>query len=289
MVIGLILAMLVALFWSLGEISYSHLARSLDRANVYLYQYLTRSLLYLTVVIICDVGLFGRFSFDHFLVFLPIILCDLFGSYVINIAMSNGKLTVVSPIMAAYPIIDILLGIALLKERISLPEILLSIVIAISIIVLASRQKKTKSAPHPIKGIIFSVIYMLLVAFSIYFEKNAYMGEFHVYELYFYKGLVYFLTSGLFMLIIGVAPVKLKRPNKEILMGTGITPLGNIMNSFALNFGNMVIVTPISSLYSVITTFISRKVLKEKMSYVESICVTLILSCTLLLILFEIT
>ena len=289
MVIGLILAMLVALFWSLGEISYSHLARSLDRANVYLYQYLTRSLLYLTVVIICDVGLFGRFSFDHFLVFLPIILCDLFGSYVINIAMSNGKLTVVSPIMAAYPIIDILLGIALLKERISLPEILLSIVIAISIIVLASRQKKTKSAPHPIKGIIFSVIYMLLVAFSIYFEKNAYMGEFHVYELYFYKGLVYLLTSGLFMLIIGVAPVKLKRPNKEILMGTGITPLGNIMNSFALNFGNMVIVTPISSLYSVITTFISRKVLKEKMSYVESICVTLILSCTLLLILFEIT
>ena len=289
MVIGLILAMLVALFWSLGEISYSHLARSLDRANVYLYQYLTRSLLYLTVVIICDVGLFGRFSFDHFLVFLPIILCDLFGSYVINIAMSNGKLTVVSPIMSAYPIIDILLGIALLKERISLPEILLSIVIAISIIVLASRQKKTKSAPHPIKGVIFSVIYMLLVAFSIYFEKNAYMGEFHVYELYFYKGLVYLLTSGLFMLIIGVAPVKLKRPNKEILMGTGITPLGNIMNSFALNFGNMVIVTPISSLYSVITTFISRKVLKEKMSYAESICVTLILSCTLLLILFEIT
>ena len=289
MVIGLILAMLVALFWSLGEISYSHLARSLDRANVYLYQYLTRSLLYLTVVIICDVGLFGRFSFDHFLVFLPIILCDLFGSYVINIAMSNGKLTVVSPIMSAYPIIDILLGIALLKERISLPEILLSIVIAISIIVLASRQKKTKSAPHPIKGIVFSVIYMLLVAFSIYFEKNAYMGEFHVYELYFYKGLVYLLTSGLFMLIIGVAPVKLKRPNKEILMGTGITPLGNIMNSFALNFGNMVIVTPISSLYSVITNFISRKVLKEKMSYVESICVTLILSCTLLLILFEIT
>ena len=288
MFIGIMLAMFVAIFWSLGEISYSHLARNLDRANVYLYQYLTRSVLYLTVVIIFDIGLFGRFSFDHFFIFLPIIICDLFGSYVINIAMSNGKLSVVSPIMAAYPIIDIMLGILLLKEKIGLPEIILSVVIAISIIVLASRQKKTKNAPHPIKGIVFSVVYMLLVAFSVYFEKNAYMGDFPVYELYFYKGLVYLLTSGVFMLVVGVAPVKLKWPNKEILKGTGITPLGNIMNSFALSFGNMIIVTPISSLYSVITNFISRKVLKEKISYVESICITLILSCTLLLIVFEI-
>ena len=203
--------------------------------------------------------------------------------------MSNGKLSVVSPIMAAYPIVDILLGIVLLKEKIGLPEIVLSIVIAVSIIVLASRQKKTRKAPKPMKGIFFSVLYMLFVAFSIYFEKNVYLGDFRVYELYFYKGLVYLLTSGVFMLFIGVTPVKLKWPNKDILLGTGITPVGNICNSFALNLGNMVIVTPISSLYSVITNFISRKVLKEKISYTESICITLILSCTLLLILFEIT
>lgn len=289
MFIGLFLAILVAMLWSLGEINYSHLARNVDRANVYLYQYLTRSFLYLLLVVIFDIGLFGRFSFSHFFVFLPIIMCDLLGSYVLNIAMSNGKLSVVSPIMAAYPIVDILLGIVLLKEKIGLPEIVLSIVIAVSIIVLASRQKKTRKAPKPLKGIFFSVLYMLFVAFSIYFEKNVYLGDFRVYELYFYKGLVYLLTSGVFMLFIGVTPVKLKWPNKDILLGTGITPVGNICNSFALNLGNMVIVTPISSLYSVITNFISRKVLKEKISYTESICITLILSCTLLLILFEIT
>lgn len=286
MLLGLFFALLVAIFWSLGEISYSRLVRNVDRANVYLYQYLTRSVLYLLVALIFNASLFGSFSFDHFFVFLPIIACDLFASYVVNIAVANGKLSVVSPIMAAYPIIDIFLGLIIFKESIGVVEILLSIVIASSIVMLASRQKKTKNAPHPLKGVIFSLCYMLLVAFSICFEKSAYIGDFSVYELYFYKGIVYLLTSGVFMLFIGVTPVKLKKPNKDILLGTGITPIGNVLNSFALSFGNIIIVTPISSMYSVLTNFLSRKVLKEKLSFIESICISSILICTLLLILF---
>lgn len=284
MFLSLIFANVVAILWSLGEISYSRLSRNLDRANVYLYTYLTRALLYLAVVLIFNFSLFGQFNFDHFFIFLPVICCDLFASYVINISVSNGKLSVVSPIMAAYPIVDILFGIVLLKEKIGIIEIILSIIIAISIIILAMSQKKSKRSPHPIKGIIFAVLYMLLVAFSIFFEKSAYIGNFPVYELYFYKGIVYLLTSGFFMMIIGVTPVKVKKPNLEILKGTGITPLGNVLNSFALSFGDMTIVTPVSSMYSVFTNFISRKVLKEKISIRESICISLILLCTIALI-----
>ena len=288
MFLGILFAILVAVFWSLGEISYSHLSRNLDRANVYFYQYLTRAVLYLLVVVIFNISLFTQFNFDHFYVFLPIITCDLFASYVINIAVSNGKISVVSPIMAAYPIVDILLGILLLKEKIGVLELVLSGIIATSIVLLAKSQKKSRKSPHPLKGIIFAGIYMLLVAFSIYFEKTAYIGDFSVYELYFYKGTVYLLTSGFFMLIIGVTPVKIKKPNLEIMKGTGITPLGNILNSFALSFGNMIIVTPISSMYSVLTNFISRKVLKEKISFIESVCISLILLCTISLIIIGI-
>ena len=158
MLLGLFFALLVAIFWSLGEISYSRLVRNVDRANVYLYQYLTRSVLYLLVALIFNASLFGSFSFDHFFVFLPIIACDLFASYVVNIAVANGKLSVVSPIMAAYPIIDIFLGLIIFKESIGVVEILLSIVIASSIVMLASRQKKTKNAPHPLKGVIFHCV-----------------------------------------------------------------------------------------------------------------------------------
>ena len=133
MIIGIIFAVLVALFWSLGEINYSRLSRNLDKANVFFYQYLIRAFLYLMVVVIFNIGLFTKFNFSHLLIFLPVILCDLFASLAINIAVSNGKLSVVSPIMAAYPIVDILLGLIILKEKIGVVEIVLSLIITISI------------------------------------------------------------------------------------------------------------------------------------------------------------
>ena len=189
--------------------------------------------------------------------------------------------------MAAYPIVDIFLGLILLKERIGIVEIVLSIIITLSIVILAKNQKKSDVSPHPIKGIIFAGIYMLLVATSIFCEKSAYIGNYSFTELYFYKGLIYLFTSGMFMLLIGVTPIRLKKPSLKILRGTGITPLGNISNSFALTFGNMVIVTPISSMYSVLTNFLSRKVLKEKVTFKESICIGLILLGTIALIMFS--
>ena len=287
MLIGIIFAVMVAIFWSFGEINYSRLARSVDKANVYFYQYLIRATLYLTVAIIFNIEVFLHFSFDTLLVFLPVILCDLFSSLAINIAVSNGKLSVVSPIMAAYPIVDIFLGLILLKEKIGAIEIVLSIIITLSIVVLAKNQKKSESSPHPIKGIIFATIYMLLVATSIFCEKSAYVGNYSFTDLYFYKGLIYLFTSGVFVLLIGVTPIKLKKPSLKILKGAGITPLGNISNSFALSFGNMVIVTPISSMYSVLTHFLSRKVLKEKVTFKESVCIGLILLGTIALITFS--
>jgi len=287
MIIGIIFAVLVALFWSLGEINYSRLSRNLDKANVFFYQYLIRAFLYLMVVVIFNIGLFTKFNFSHLLIFLPVILCDLFASLAINIAVSNGKLSVVSPIMAAYPIVDILLGLILLKEKIGIIEIGISVMITISIIILAKNQKKSDASPHPIKGIIFAGIYMLLVAFSIFFEKSAYVGDYSFTELYFYKGLIYLLTSSIFILLIGLTPIKLKKPSLKILKGTGITPIGNICNSFALSFGNMVVVTPISSMYSVLTNFLSRKVLKEKVTFKESICISFILLGTIALISFS--
>ncbi len=284
MFLSIIFAILVVIFWSTGEISYSRLSHRLDRANVYMYQYLARSIIYLLVILIFQKELFCAFNLDTFIVFLPIITCDLIASYIVNIAVSNGKLSVVSPIMAAYPIVDIFLGIVLLKEKIGLTEIILSIIIAMSIILLAVNQKKSKNAPHPLKGIVYSIFYMLLVSFSVYFEKGAYIADFSIFQLYFYKGIVYLATSIFFMVIAGTSPVKLKKPNLDIIKGSAITPIGNVLNSLALSFGNMIIVTPISSMYSVVTTYVSRKIFKEKISIKESICISTILLGTIALI-----
>ena len=107
---------------------------------------------------------------------------------------------------------------------------------------------------------------MLLVAFSTYFEKSAYIGNYTVYDLYYYKGIVYTFVSVVFAMIVIVTPSKMKEIKSDILKGCGLTPLGNVLYSFALSFGSITIVAPLSSLYSVITNLISRIVLKEKIS-----------------------
>ncbi len=284
MILGIVFALIVALFWSFGEIKYSKISKKIDSPNVYFYQYLTRGIIYTVVALIFNIGIFGKFVVSDFLRLLPIIMCDLIGSYVINKSVKNGELSSVSPIMAAYPIVDIILGILLLRESVGLLELILVVVISISIIVLAANTEKTKYAPHPIWGIIFAVIYMFLTAFSSYFEKDAYLSNLSVYDLYYYKGIVYFITSIFFLSVVGVSKVKLKKPTKDIILGTAIIPIGNVFYSFALKFGNMMIVTPVSSIYSVISNIGSRRVLKEKITYLERICIALIMISTFTLI-----
>ncbi len=282
--IGFLLAFLVAILWSIGEVSYSKMSKKHHHKNVYLYSFLFRALLYLGVVFFFQRELFGTFHWIVFSQALPVILCDLFASIVVNIAVYNGKLSVTSPIMAAYPVLDVLLGILLLKESIHTGKLILIGLICLSIIVLAASQTKSDRAPHPIKGILFAVVYMLLVALSTYFEKNIYISHFDVYDLYYYKGMIYCVVSFVFFCSILFTPVKLKKPDWSIIKGCSFTPIGNILYSFALSVGSISIIAPISSLYSVFTNIISRIHLKEKISWVEKICIYCILICTILLI-----
>lgn len=285
--IGIIFALMVAIFWSFGELSYSKMSKKYDKTNIYMYTYLIRTIIYFSIVLIFERNLIGTFNFNILSTTLPIIFCDLFASLVINVAVYNGKLSVVSPIMAAYPVLDIILGMLLLKESVGIVQIIMVIIISIAIIFISTDQKKTKNAPNPIKGIIFSIIYMVLVAFSTYFEKTIYISDFTVYDLYYYKSIVYLLTSMFFAINILLTPTKMKKPNLDIIKGCGLTPIGNVLYSFALNTGSIILVAPISSLYSILTNIFSRIFLKEKINIKEKICIYLIIVLTILLLIFE--
>ena len=285
--IGILLALIVVVFWSLGEANYSKISQEYNRRSIYFYTYFIRTILYLAVVFIFQRSLFGTFQISVLAWILPIILCDLVASLVINIAVYNGKLSIVSPIMAAYPVVDIFLGMFFLKEKIVPLQIILCFVINLSIIVLVHHVTKSKKAKNPIKGINFAVLYMLLVALSSFFEKYCYQENISVYQLYYYKGMIYGLTSFFFFLVC-LFRHQLRKPNKDIIKGCGYTPIGNIFYSFALSFGNISVVAPISSMYSVVTHFISRFQFKEKISLIEKICIYIIIIATLWLILLEV-
>ena len=113
--LGIIIAIIVAFIWSIGEVDYSKIAKKYNHTNVYLYTFFLRCIIYLGVVLIFKRTLFGTFNINTFKAVLPIIFFDLFASLVVNIAEYNGKLSVTSPIMASYPVVDILLGIILRK------------------------------------------------------------------------------------------------------------------------------------------------------------------------------
>lgn len=282
--IGIIIAIIVAIFWSLGEVDYAKVAKKYNNINVYLYTFFLRSIIYLGVVFIFRRGMFFTFNSNVLKAMLPIIFFDLFASLVVNVAEYNGKLSITSPIMASYPVVDIILGIILLKERTNLMDLVFVLLISISIVLLAMNPTKDKKAPNPTKGIVFSILYMLLVALSAYMEKDAYQGVYTIFDLYYYKGAIYTLTSLFFFFNIMITPIKIKKPTKDILKGCGLTPIWNVCYSLALNISNMSIVAPISSLYTVITHYISRKYLKEKINKKELICIYIILVSTLGLI-----
>ncbi len=286
--IGIIIAIIVAILWSLGEVDYAKVAKKYNNINVYLYTFFLRSIIYLGVVFIFRRGMFFTFNSNVLKAMLPIIFFDLFASLVVNIAEYNGKLSITSPIMASYPVVDIILGIILLKERTNLMDLVFVLLISISIVLLAMNPTKDKKAPNPTKGIVFSILYMLLVALSAYMEKDAYQGVYTIFDLYYYKGAIYTLTSLFFFFNIMITPIKIKKPTKDILKGCGLTPIGNVCYSLALSLSNMSIVAPISSLYTVITHYISRKYLKEKINKKELICIYIILISTLGLIVHNI-
>lgn len=286
--LGILFAILVAIIWSIGEVHYSKVSKKYEKNNVYYYTFLLRTILYSGIVFLLKRDLIGSFSLNIFLSIIPVIICDMTASLVINPAMTNGKLSVVSPIMASYPVIDIVLGIILLNERITMIENILVVLISLSIIILAMNQKKTRKAPHPKRGIFFSFLYMILVALSIYFEKKNYNSNITIYDLYYYKGIIYFLVSIYFAGKIKRIHKKIKRINLELIKGCGLTPIGNVLDSVALNLGDMAIITPISALYAVITNLISRFILKEKTSIKERVCIACIIISTLILIILKI-
>ena len=286
--LGIIIAIIVAFIWSIGEVDYSKIAKKYNHTNVYLYTFFLRCIIYLGVVLIFKRALFGTFNINAFKAILPIIFFDLFASLVVNIAEYNGKLSVTSPIMASYPVVDILLGIILLKEKTSHLDLFLVLCISISIIILAINPSKDKKAPNPKKGILFSVLYMLLVSFSSYFEKSAYQGAYTIFDLYYYKGLIYTLASIFFFTNLILTSTKINKPSKDMIKGCGLTPIGNVAYSYALTLNNISIIAPISSLYTVITHYISRKYLKEKIDKKEKIGIYVILISTIILIIHSI-
>lgn len=105
--VSILVAILVAILWAVGEVYMAKDSVSKNRRVIIFYQYLGMSILYFGTVLILSPSTFSTFSWSRFFRFMPAALANIIGMVFYTKAIKSGKLSVVSPVMAAYPIINV--------------------------------------------------------------------------------------------------------------------------------------------------------------------------------------
>lgn len=283
--ISIFVAILVAILWAVGEVYMAKDSMLKNRRVLIFYQYLGMSILYFGTVLILSPSTFSTFSLSHFFRLMPVALANIIGMVFYTKAIKSGKLSVVSPVMAAYPIINVFLGFFILKEDVGMISFLAAICITIAIVIMSFLQtKKTAQGKAFNIGLVAAVIYMVIVAFATYLEKWAYVDGLSITDCFFYFGICYLLSAIGVLIYLKTKKISFHKITKDTVLGIGGTDFGNLFSSVALYGSSMAIVTPIMAMYTVLTNYLSRSILKEKISFWQSICITVIILCTLLIL-----
>lgn len=135
--VSILVAILVAILWAVGEVYMAKDSVSKNRRVIIFYQYLGMSILYFGTVLILSPITFSTFSWSRFFRFMPAALANIIGMVFYTKAIKSGKLSVVSPVMAAYPIINVFLGFFILKEDVGMISFLAAICITVAIVVMS--------------------------------------------------------------------------------------------------------------------------------------------------------
>lgn len=282
---SIFVAIFVAILWAIGEVYMTKDSVSQNRKVLIFYQYLGMAILYFGTVLLFSSQTFLTFSWYHFFRMMPVALANIIGMVFYTKAIQKGKLSVVSPVMAAYPIINVFLGFFILKEDVGFLSFLAAICIALAIVWMSFLQTKGSSKGKTLNiGLLAAVIYMIIVAFATYLEKWAYVDGFTIMDCFYYFGICYFLSSVGVYVYLRIHKIPLYKITKDTLLGIGGTDFGNLLSSVALHGSSMSLVTPIMAMYTILTNFLSRSILKEKISFWQSLCITIIILCTLLIL-----
>ena len=286
--VSILVAILVAILWAVGEVYMAKDSVSKNRRVIIFYQYLGMSILYFGTVLILSPSTFSTFSWSRFFRFMPAALANIIGMVFYTKAIKSGKLSVVSPVMAAYPIINVFLGFFILKEDVGMISFLAAICITVAIVVMSFLQTKGTSQGKALNiGLVAAVIYMIIVAFATYLEKWAYVDGLTLMDCFYYFGICYLLSAIGVLTYLKLKKISFHKITKDTVLGIGgyLEPdFGNLLSSVALYGSSMSVVTPIMAMYTVLTNYLSRSILKEKLSFCQSICIAVIILCTLLIL-----
>ena len=220
---------------------------------------------------------------------LPGILIQSIGFYCSISAIKYGKVAITSSIQRAQVIVTFLLGILILRERLTILQLIISGVL-VTLSIMLSRDKKNDeekiNKKSKQKAIMYSWGVVLFYGVSDFINK-IYITEFQS-PLYVMFNYAVIIIIGIFVYCLisknwNYIDIRKINNKRYFILQALLDIASSIFNRFALLDGNVSIVSIISTSSIIVTILASRLILKERISWKKYIVVFGIFICVLLL------
>ena len=285
--ITIFLSILCAIIWGLAELYYKKNTYKYRTISILFYRYIFQIIIYLFIIVIMDLKTFTRFDIKIYLFLVPLFISSsIIGQALYTLSIKNENLSIVSPIMASDPIYIILIGMMLFNEKISIYSLVALLIICFSVFALnfinSNKKKKAKKI-----AIFLASSYAFMTAISTMFEKSVYLGGYTVTDLYFHYIFLLLLAIITLLIYMKIKGQKLEKIDENLILGYSFNQGGYVLYSFLISTAYVSLVAPLTGLYSVVTHFLAIKVLKEKLSFKQNLCIFLIIISTIFLLIFN--
>ena len=236
-------------------------------------------------------------NFDILLTYLPISLIYIASMFCTYKAMTLVKVSILSPLQNSSCAITTILCIFILKQQVSIIQIIAIIAIIICMILLSinkdevlriesgNKEEDEKNAKRAyllyLKGIFFALGYWFLDGIGSFMDDYTLEANLSAEQVIIAFSFIYCFIGIITSIVLKFKEKDYKiinvKENKLKWLGTFIETVGQYTYIYAFAFGDAVLASPYIAAYSVVTVILSRIFLKEKLKKKQYALISLIL------------
>lgn len=288
-------AALTVLFWGSSNVFFK---KSIDDDGTAIDLITYNGIVFFIMTIIYALVKGASFNFYAIIHYLLAGLCYIAALFSFYAALKYQKVSLVSPIANCSCVITSLLCVLLLKQSISLVQLILIFIIVASIILISKDDSSSEKISRNcfILGLGLALGYTFLDGLGSFFDE-VYIDKYVCSENVFTEddvilsyATIYFIASMICLTLKlfrdkkkGIINKNYFKPNRFKLIGTVLETLGQYAYVYTFASSDAAIASPFVSSYCAISIILSRIFLKEKISKKQTVLVTLIIICMFIL------
>lgn len=278
----LYLALISAVFTGFAPIAMKKCSRQNDAKSLALLGVVTSYIVYILISILTT-DVIRDFNVMNLVKIFPLTFTQMIGYACAISSVKFAKVTSIAGIRKANTVVTLILGIIVLNEKLTYLQIILSVVLIILTILIAS-QKDEGSKANEGKGIMFAFLFVLFNGVSSFLNKIYIASYGDPLTVVFYYSLVGIIFVLAYCIITGsFKNLNIMRINAKwfFLLHSALDLVANLASRFSLIDGKVSIVSVITSSSIIITVLASRIIIKEKVSLKKYLMILGIFICVL--------